>query len=31
MKYLPFAQTLLELAQAFEDEKILSLIREYKE
>ncbi len=31
VKYRPFARTLQELARAFEDEKILSLIKEYKE
>ena len=30
-KYLPFARILRELARSFEDEKILSLIKEYKE
>jgi len=30
-KYQPFARMLRELARAFEDEKILSLIKEYKE
>ncbi len=31
IKYQPFARTLRELARNFEDEKILSLIKEYKE
>ena len=30
-KYRPFVRMLRELARAFEDEKILSLIKEYKE
>ncbi len=31
VKYMPFARTLRELAQNFEEQKILALIKKYKE